>query len=91
MNRRQGRTFLPGWGQESVDLGLLDAAALVDFADFMADFVEIVIDGGKHLTMCTYNTDPGSTYYETSSISNGVVFANDVVGYQRRRKPNVGL
>lgn len=89
--RRQGKTFLPGWGQESIDLGLLDAAALVDFADFMAEFVEDHVDGGLILQKCTYNTDPTSSFYETASLVNGVVFANDVVGYQRRRKPNVGL
>lgn len=89
--RRQGRTFLPGIAETVTDDGLLTAGFLVAFALYLAGFVGPISVSAAQLTWCTYNTIPGSIYEETSSLYNGAVILNDIVGYQRRRKPLVGL
>lgn len=89
--RRQGRHFLPGINEDQVDLGLLDAAGLTAFAFYMAEFVEDIVVTGGTFTWCTYNDTPGSDYEESESLYNGTVVINEIVGYQRRRKPLVGI
>ena len=89
--RRQGRTFIPGLADTAIFDGVLVAAIEVDLADYLADFiVDISVTGGL-FTWCTFNQEPLSIYYETSSLTIGSVIANSLPGYQRRRKPGVGL
>jgi len=89
--RRQGRTFVPGIGEGTTVDGLLTPTFLVGFALYLADFVEALTPVGGTLTWCTYNTEVGSDYEETFSEYAGTVILNDIVGYQRRRKPLVGI
>lgn len=89
--RRQGRTFLPGMNETQVDLGLLDAAGITAFILYMADFTDPISPTGGVFTWCTYNTDITSPYYETSSLYDGTIAFSSIVGYQRRRKPLVGI
>jgi len=89
--RRQGRTFLPGLEESTTEDGLFTVATLVGFGLYLADFVQLLSPAGGQLTWCTYNTEVGSDYEETESEYAGTVIINDIVGYQRRRKPLVGI
>jgi len=89
--RRQGRHFLPGVTELQIVDGLFQAAALTDMADYMSDFAETEIAGGITLDWCTYNTTPGSPVFQTESLATNTVIANEIPGYQRRRKPLVGI
>lgn len=89
--RRQGRTFIPGPADTAVLDGILVAAVEANVALFMADWLtDIVVTGGQ-FTWCTFNLDVLSALYETASLTTGGVIVNSLPGYQRRRKPNVGL
>jgi hypothetical protein len=89
--RRQGRTFLPGLEDTNVVDGLLTAGMALLFLDYLADFAADVAGSGFFGSWITYNTDPLSPFFETAAIAAGGVIANLIVGYQRRRKPLVGL
>jgi len=90
LTRRQGRMFLPGVGEVETLDGVLGGVALGALLAFAADWgTDISVTGGL-LELCTYNVDPVSPYYETSSIADGTYIANSIPGYQRRRKPGVG-
>lgn len=91
LQRRQGRTFLAGPQRDSVDEGLFDASFVVAFILYLAEFVADITPTGGTFEWCTYNTTPGSIYEETPSVFAGVLNFNNIVGYQRRRKPGVGL
>ena len=89
--RRQGQMFIPGHVDTSVVSGLFVAGVLTRALAFAADWgTDISVTGGL-LQLCTYNVDPASSYYETSSLADGNYIANSVPGYQRRRKPGVGI
>lgn len=89
--RRQGRTFLPGLIQTSIDAGLFDSAVIVAFALYMAEFTNVLSPTGGNFNLCTFNTDLESVYYETPSVYVGPAIVSLIPGYQRRRKPLVGL
>lgn len=89
--RRQGRTFLPGVREGDVNDGLATGTLLAAFALYLAKVVSKYTITGGTFKWCTYNTDPTSALYETASLYNGTIILNDVVGYQRRRKPGVGI
>ena len=89
--RRQGRTFLPGFLESTTANSLLGAGPLANFLLYMIQFAADVVAGASTLQWCVYNTDILSTLYQTESLRTGAVLANDLVGYQRRRKPGVGL
>lgn len=89
--RRQGRTFLPGLIEGAIDDGLLDATTLAAFALYMADFTNNVLAGGGTFKLCTFNTDAQSIYFETSAVYVGPEIISAIPGYQRRRKPLVGI
>lgn len=89
--RRQGRHFLPGVSDAQLDLGLWEAGCLVAFALYLAEFVQTLSLTGGTFTWCTYNDTPGSKYEESASLYDGTVIINEIAGYQRRRKPLVGI
>lgn len=89
--RRQGRTFVPGPLDTNVTNGQLVGATLVDFSDFMLEFADDIAPVGGTMRWCTYNVEATSPHYETASLAAGTVIANSIVGYQRRRKPLVGI
>lgn len=89
--RRQGRNFLPGFNEAASNNGVFLSGVLTDMADYALDFSDVVTPTGGTFTWCTYNDDPVSPVYESESQEAGGVIANGVVGYQRRRKPGVGL
>lgn len=90
-SRRQGRTFLPGLVDTSVAAGILVAAAETGLAAYLAIFdTDIGITGGN-LAWCTFNTEPLSPVFETTSLAIGTVIANSLPSYLGKRKPGVGL
>jgi len=89
--RRQGRTFVPGWGEAYNTNGAVQAARLAEFVLYLQDLDDILSPAGGTLQMGTFNVDPLSPYYETFSPVTGSVIGNDIMAYQRRRKPGVGL
>lgn len=89
--RRAGRVFFPGMVEADTVDGFWVAQALTDFALFLADLDDDVAVVGGTLSWCTFNTDDESPFFETASKAIGSVEADNVVGYQRRRKPGVGL
>lgn len=89
--RRQGRTFLPGLIDTAVDLGLIDSAFLAAFTTYMDEFTDDLAVGNGTIELCTFNTDQTSVYYETTSVFQNTILISNIVGYQRRRKPLVGI
>lgn len=89
--RRQGRIFLPGLVETAIVGGVISASPEADLALFMADFMTDISVTGGLLTLCTYNVEPLSALYESASLAIGVAVINSLPGYQRRRKPGVGL
>lgn len=89
--RRQGRTFVPGLADTSIVAGILPSAVEADLADYLAIFdTDISVTGGL-LTWCTFNTDPLSVVFETTSRAIQSVVANSLPSYLGSRKPGVGL
>lgn len=90
LSRRQGRMFIPGVAIDDMLGGELRANTQAAILAFAADWgTDISVTGGL-LQLCTYNVDPVSVYYETSSLADGNYISNAIPGYQRRRKPGVG-
>lgn len=90
-SRRQGGTYLPGLVDSSVVGGLLVAAAETSMALYLASFITDISVTGALLSWCTFNKEPLSPVYETTSLNNGVVIANSLPSYLGKRKPGVGL
>lgn len=89
--RRQGRHFLPGIIDSAIDLGLIDSAVVTAFIAYLDDWTDDVVVTGLNLNLCTFNTDITSVYYETKSDFSGTLIVSNIPGYQRRRKPLVGI
>lgn len=89
--RRQGRHFIPGLHEGTAVDGQFTAGSLTTIADYLAEWAKSLTVTGESFFLCTYNTDPLSPLYKTRSTFAGTVIANGIIGYQRRRKPLVGL
>lgn len=89
--RRQGRTFLPGITEDAVASGVLLAAFETAFGLYLATFDGDIVVVGANLTWCTFNTDPLSPVFETTSLAIQTVVANSLPSYLGKRKPGVGL
>lgn len=91
LNRRQSRKFIPSLGEGTQNDGLFTASALTSLALFALDFDDVISAPLTTLTYCTFNTDPTSALFETTSLSTQSVQAEAVVAYQRRRRPGTGI
>lgn len=90
-SRRQGRQFIPGIPDTKVVDGVLVGATEAALAAFLSDWGTDLGPGSSIMELCTYNTEPTSALYETASIATGTYLVNSLPGYQRRRKPGVGI
>ena len=90
-SRRQGRTFLPGFIDASVAGGLVISAAEADMVLYLATFDTDISIAGALLSWCTFNTDPLSPVFESTSVAIQTVLANSLPSYLTKRKPGVGL
>ncbi len=89
--RRQGRTFVPGFGQDQVLLGLLISQAEAALAAYLAIWdTDIGVTGGL-FNWCTFNVDALSPLFETESVASGTVIANSIPSSLGKRKVGVGL
>jgi len=89
--RRQGRTFVPGFSELQVTLGLLISAAEAALAAYLALWdTDISITGGL-FNWCTFNVAPLSPLFETASKASGTVIANSIPSTLGKRKVGVGL
>lgn len=89
--RRQGRTFVPGIAEDAITLGILNSAAEGDLADYCAIFdTDISVTGGL-FNWCTFNVDPTSPVFETTSVAVQTVIANSIPSSLGSRKVGVGL
>ena len=89
--RRQGRHFIPGITENETLAGNLTASAITALGNYMDEFTDVLSPVGGVLRLCTYNTDPLSTLYESASAYADTYYVNEILGYQRRRKPLVGI
>lgn len=90
-SRRQGRTFIPGLDQNAVSEGVLTTAAEANLLLFLGIWdTDISITGGL-FSWCTFNVEPLSPVFETTSLAAQVVIANSLPSYLGKRKPGVGL
>lgn len=89
--RRQARKYVPGLSESQVADGTILGVAVSDLALWAADMDDDVIAGGLTLSFCTFNTDPASPLFETTSLNTQAVQAEAVVAYQRRRRPGTGI
>lgn len=90
-SRRQGRTFLPGLSENAIDEGILTVGVEAAFAGYLAAFdTDIGVTGGN-FSWCTFNTEPLSPVFETTSVAIQTVIANALPSYLGKRKPGVGL
>lgn len=90
-SRRQGRHFIPGMTHAQVESGILITAMEASLAAYLADFVVDIGVSGAVLAWCTFNVDPLSPVFETTSQATGTVIANSLPSYLSKRKPGVGL
>lgn len=90
-SRRQGRMFVPGIPDTKVVDGVLVSSTEADLALFMADWGTDISVGASLMELCTFNSEPTSPLYETASVATGDYVVNSIPGYQRRRKPGVGI
>lgn len=89
--RRQGRTFIPGLDEDQINDGVLEAATEAAFLSYLGVFdTDISVTGGI-LSWCTFNVDPLSPIFETTSLAAQSVVANSLPSYIGKRKPGVGL
>lgn len=89
--RRQGRTFIPGMTDAQVVDGVLVAGMEASLAAYLAVFdTDISVTGGL-FNWCTFNVDPTSPIFETTSKAIQTVIANSLPSYLGKRKPGVGL
>lgn len=90
-SRRQGRTFIPGLDGNAVVSGVLTVAAEAALLAYLGTWdTDISITGGV-FSWCTFNVEPLSPVFETTSLANQVVIANSLPSYLSKRKPGVGL
>lgn len=89
--RRQGRTFVPGFDENSIANGVLAAAVEANFVLYLATFDTTIGVGGGNFAWCTFNVEPTSPLFESTSLAGQVVVANSLPSYLGKRKPGVGL
>lgn len=89
--RRQGGTYIPGITDTGVIAGVLDAGVEADLVDYAEIFDTDISVTGAVLSWCTFNTEPLSPVFETTSIAIQAVIANSLPSYLSSRKPGVGL
>jgi len=90
-SRRQGRTFIPGVIDPAIAAGVLTAATEAALAAYLAVFDTDISITGALLSWCTFNTEPLSPVFETTSVAIQTVIANSLPSYLGKRKPGVGL
>lgn len=89
--RRQGGTFLPGIIDSAVVDGVLTAGAEASLLAYLGVFdTDISVTGGV-FGWCTFNVDPLSPVFETTSLAKQSVIANSLPSYLSKRKPGNGL
>lgn len=84
----QGRKFLPGFVETTAADGALTAPALADLANFGTGWITPFVGaatGGDFVPVVW------SVAQKVAKIMNGVYILNGQMGYQRRRKPGVGI
>ena len=89
--RRQGRHFVPGITENETLDGEFIAAAVTDVHQYFDELSDPAVVSTQDHELCTYNDNPLSPHYETESIFQDVYFVNEIIAYQRRRKPLVGI
>lgn len=89
--RRQGRHNIAGVSEGVTNTSELSAAAEADLALFMLQFDATLAPTGGSITWCTWNTDVTSPIFESFSPASGTAIANTLMGYQRTRKPGIGI
>lgn len=88
--RRQARKFVPGILEANVTNNGVDALMLTPAIATAALLNDDIVAGAATLRPCTFNSDPLSPRFETSSLFVQTAFVNSLVGYQRRRQPGSG-
>ncbi len=89
--RRQSRKYVFGMTESQQLNGSFTAVPLTQGALFGAALNDNMSAGGLVLNYCTFNTDPLSPLFETTSLASGTTIAESVVAYQRRRRPGTGI
>lgn len=89
--RRQGRKYVPGIEEGSVFNGVISGGAIGNLASFAAEMDDDLIAGGVTLEFGTFNSDPASPLFETFSSAIGTIQAENIIAYQRRRRPGTGI
>lgn len=84
----QATKFLPGFGELGLTASDLSAGTISDMADFCDSWVTEFIGTA---TGGTFGPGVWSTPQEVFKLFSGVFVINGVAGYQRRRKPGVGI
>lgn len=81
-----GRKFLPGFVETDFTDNNLGAGGLARLVLFVIDWATVYIDPNNvHFSPGVYSPTKLNFFFTT-----GVVIANAIAGYQRRRKPGVG-
>lgn len=89
--RRQGGTYVPGLADPAIASGVLTASAEANLAAYLALFdTDISITGGV-FAWVTFNVEPTSVLFETTSTAAQAVIANSLPSYLSKRKPGNGL
>lgn len=83
--KRQGRKFLPGMVESATTDSTLTGAAIAGLLSYGITADNPVSDQGTSISMGVWNPTLGFKGFS------GTVLVNTITGYQRRRKPGVGI
>lgn len=89
--RRSGYTYIPGADEGEILAGVLSTGLEASLAAYLAVFDTDISITGALLSWCTFNIEPTSPVFETTSIAAQSVIANSLPSYLSKRKPGVGL
>jgi hypothetical protein len=82
-----GRKFVPGLAESSIEDNNWGSATMTNLASFAAEWPEIYDDPNDvELVPGVY-----SNTFNNFFLATGTVIVNGIAGYQRRRKPGVGI
>ena len=81
-----GRKFIPGLNEQAADDNNLTAASLTAILAYLADWVTVFVHVSDVIITPGVYSYTDSNFY----LFTGVIVANAILGYQRRRKPGVG-
>jgi hypothetical protein len=82
-----GRKFIPGFAESGIEDNNWGSGTLVSLALYAVEWASTWVDPNDVTLVIGVYSNTKNTF----AASNGVEVVNGIAGYQRRRKPGVGI